>query len=503
MYEWLSEFHLTYGHLIRPLVVGTLVSLVCSVIGCFIILRGMAFLSDAIAHAMLAGVVVGYLLMKILFQDDQPIGAMLIGAISAGIVTVAMIGFVTRVSRIKQDTAIGVMYTGIFAFGAFVVSLQFFGQYIHIDIYHFVIGSVVSVGAAELWLAAIVSVIVLSIVLLFYRHLQITSFDPVLAASLGIPVLFFDYVLTACTSLVVVSGVRIAGVILVVALVITPAASAYLLFDRLSRMIYAAALIGVVSYWVGFWLSLVCGASPGSSIVITSTTIFMLTLVFAPRYGILADYFRRRTAIPQEVKEDVLGAILRGKEDWVPISDVERHVSTQNMKIRKAIRILHRNDLLDIENQQVKLTVEGKREARRLLRAHRIWETYLEHMGTPAEQLHNKAHKLEHLNDEATIDYLDDKLGHPIHDPHGSEIPEDFVHIEGEGAFKASLLREGRTAIVKSVGRVKYPLQLKVGDRITAGPRSSDGLQWRFVKSNGTVIELDHDDADEIEVDVE
>lgn len=502
MYEWFSEFHLQNGYLIRPLVVGTLVSLVCSVIGCFIVLRRMSFLSDAIAHSMLAGVVVGYLTMKILFGQEQPIAAMLIGAIAAGVITVAMIGFVTRVSRIKQDTAIGVMYTGIFALGAFIISLSFVSKYVQIDIYHFIVGSVVSVGVPELWLAAIVASLVLAIVILFYRQFQITSFDPVLAASLGIPVMFFNYLLTACTSLVVVSGVRIAGVILVVALIITPAASAYLLFDRLSRMIAASAVIGVGSYWLGFGLSVLCGSSAGSSIVITSTTIFMLTLVFAPRYGLLADWFRKRSAIPQEIKEDVLGAILRGKGEWVAVREIESNVASKNMRVRRAINLLERADFVNVETDKVMLTEEGHREARRLLRAHRIWETYLQHMGTPDEQLHDRAHKLEHLNDEETIDYLDDKLGHPILDPHGSEIPEDFVHIEGEGAFKASLLREGRTAIVKSIGATKQPVRLNTGDQIVAGPRTAEGTIWNFVLPDGSKLSLDHEDADAIQVDV-
>ncbi len=118
MIDWLTELQLNYGHVIKPLIVGTLVSIVCSVIGCFIVLRRMSFLADAIAHSMLAGVIGGYLLMKILTGGEAKLGALLIGAILAGIVTVGMVGFVTKVSRLKEDTAIGIMYTGIFALGA-------------------------------------------------------------------------------------------------------------------------------------------------------------------------------------------------------------------------------------------------------------------------------------------------------------------------------------------------------------------------------------------------
>ena len=252
MYEWIENLQLEYGYLIRPLLVGTLVSIVCSLVGCFIVLRRMAFLADAISHSMLAGVIGGYLIMKIAFNQEAHVGAMLFGALLAGIITVAAIGFVTRVSRIKEDTAIGVMYTGIFALGAFVVSLQAMGKFIHIDIYHFIVGNVVAVTDEDLWLLGFVTTFVAGVVILFYRPLQLTSFDPIMAASIGIPVAAGDYLLTACTSLVVVSGVRIAGVILVVALIITPAASAYLLFDKLSRMLWGSAIIGVIGFWSGF-----------------------------------------------------------------------------------------------------------------------------------------------------------------------------------------------------------------------------------------------------------
>ena len=496
--DWLTEFHLANGHLIKPLVVGTLVSLACSVVGCFIILRRLSFLSDAIAHAMLAGVVGGYLLMKLLFGNEAHVGAMLLGALLAGVVTVGMVGFVTRVSRVKQDTAIGIMYTGIFALGAFAISMKSLGQYIHIDIYHFIVGSVISVGNSELWIAGLVTAFIVAVVMMFFRQLQLTSFDPVMAASIGVPVVAVDYLLTACTSLVVVSGVRIAGVILVVALVITPAASAYLLFDRLNRMIVAAAAIGIGCFWAGFFLAHAAGASPGPSIVITGTGFFLATLVFAPRYGLLVDWNRRRRAVPQEIKEDVLGAILRSEQEWVPINDVVRHIASNKPKIRRAIIHLIRQDLLDQKGTELRLTSQGRREGRRLLRAHRIWETYLDRMGTPANELHGQAHKLEHMNDEQTIDYLDDKLGHPLKDPHGSTIPEDFVDFEELSEVRSSLLREGFRAEIVRVEDVTLQDRLRPGAKVLGGPRSADGIRWSLITEDGATVELSHDQADAV-----
>lgn len=494
--NWLETLQLDFGHMIRPLIVGTLVAIVCSVVGCFIVLRKMSFLADAIAHSMLAGVIAGYLLIKILFGREADLGAMLIGAILAGIVTVAMVGFVTRFSRVKQDTAIGIMYTGIFALGAFVISLKSVGSLIHIDIYHYIVGSVLSVPDEELWLLAIVASFVISVVILFYRPLQLTSFDPIMAASIGIPVLAVEYLLTACTSLVVVSGVQIVGVILVVAMIITPAATAYLLSDRLDRMIIYSVIIGVLGFWLGFALATLVGASPGASVVVTMTAMFMLMLTFAPRYGLLADFIRRSRAIPQEIMEDVLGAILRAKGESVPITEIERTVTTRNMKIRKAIEMLGRKDLLQIENDKVCLTDDGRVEANRLLRAHRLWETYLEQTGTPQKDLHNKAHKLEHISDQATVDYLDDKLGHPLSDPHGSSIPADVSQQRGDRDFISSQLRQGNEAVVQSVGPLADSFGFKPGDVVTMGERLENGTIWTLIAADGRELKLDHDQAD-------
>ena len=476
MYELLENMQLNYGHLIKPLIAGTLVSITCSVIGCFIILRRMAFLADAIAHSMLAGVIAGYLLTKMVFGGEAPLAAMLVGALLAGIATVALVGFVTRFSRVKQDTAIGIMYTGIFALGAFIISLKYFSKRIHIDIYHYVVGDVLTVPDEQLWLLAIVTSAVLGVVILFFRPLQLTSFDPVMAASIGIPVLAVEYLLTVCTSLVVVSGVQIAGVILVVALIITPAATAYLLTDRLSRMIWNAVGVSVLGFWGGFALAVYTGGSPGSGVVVTMTFLFVLALVFAPRYGLVADWIRKSSSVPQEIMEDVLGSVLRSSELEVPISKIEKNVTSRNMKIRRAITMLARQDLLTIDGDRVLLTDDGRIEANRLVRAHRLWETYLEQTGVPSVEIHKKAHQLEHISDQATVEYLDDKLGHPLSDPHGSIIPADRKTAE----VLCSVLRDGDRAMIVKVKPSAESLELAVGDEITMGPRSADGKVWQL-----------------------
>lgn len=481
----------------KALVGGCLVAVVSAVIGCYVILRRMAFLGDALAHTMLAGVTAGYLFMQILFGVHAHALAMLLGSLFAGLATVLLIGFVTRISRIKEDTAIGIMYAGIFSVGAILAS--YFSDRIHVDLYHFVIGSVLSIDESELWLMAIVATLVLGTVILFFRHLQITSFDPVMAASLGISVLVFNYLLTACTSLVVVSAVPLVGVILVVGLLVTPAGTAYLICDRLSRMQIVAAVFGVSSVVGGLYVSTWIGnIATGPSIVLFSTVQFLIVLAIAPRYGLIADWLRRRSMVPQELVEDVLRCFRVGTEP-VSLSVLGRYVEAPPRQIRRAVKWLARRHLLTEENGKMQLTDEGHREAHRILRAHRIWETYLQHVGLPEDQVHAQAHLLEHLHDEATVDYLDDKLGHPLTDPHGTEIPEDIQHVVPGMEVRASLLREGHRGTVLKIGP-ETPVDLKVGERIEMGARRDNGRLWIVRRTNGRELALDHHAADSVVV---
>ncbi|MEQ8785298.1 MAG: iron chelate uptake ABC transporter family permease subunit [Pirellulaceae bacterium] len=498
LYDALVELYRFDPSVPRALLAGLLVSTVCAVIGCFIVLRRMSFLADALSHSMLAGVVAGYLFMKLVFGESASAAGMLIGALLAGFFTVGVIGVVTRFSRIKEDTAIGVMYTGIFALGGMLASL--FSNYIHIDIYHFLVGQLLTVEDTHLWMMALVAAVVLSVVILLFRPLQMVAFDRVMAASIGIPVLLVDYLLTMCTSMVVVSGVNIVGVILVVAMLITPAATAYLLFDRLSRMLWGAAALGVTGFLAGFFASRWIGAAPGSTIVVAQSLQFVVALVVAPRYGMIAGWWRRRTAVPQDIVEDVLGVVIKGEGHTAPIEEVVEKVEGRPSVVRRAVRALLKRDWLSLDNDRLALTKVGMTEARRLVRAHRLWETYLEHVGTPAERLHDEAHRLEHLHDEEAVDYLDDMLGHPLRDPHGSEIPEDFVHLVPGTEVKASLLRRGHRGVVAAIDSAAAGLPLEVGMHIVTAPREQNGTRWKLLLDDGRAVLLDHQAADAVTV---
>jgi manganese/iron transport system permease protein/iron/zinc/copper transport system permease protein len=409
---------LTETYFQKALIGGSIVALVAGVVGCLVVLRRMAFLGDALSHAMIAGVAGGYLVMKMLFGLEAHAPGMLLGSLIAAVTTVALISFVARISRVKEDTAIGIMYTGIFALG--VVAVSIFRHYIHIDLMHFIMGDILGVADSDLWVSAFTAALVLSVLILFFRHFQIATFDPIMAASIGLPVLFLDYVLTICVSLVVVSAVSMVGVILVVGLLITPAASAYLLSDRLDKMMWLAALFGVTSVIGGLYLCVWLDSAGGGAIMLFCTLQFLVVLLVAPKYGVLARWQRMHNLIPQQQVEDILTTILRyGKP--TPMEVIVQYVE-QDKGLKKALESMIDDGLLEQTAESFSLTEAGDMEARKVLKAHRLWEAYLESIGTPKEELHPTAHHLEHISDTNTVDYLDEKLGKPVRDPHGQTI---------------------------------------------------------------------------------
>ena len=398
---------LTETYFQKVLLGGSIVAMVAGVVGCLVVLRRMAFLGDALSHAMIAGVAGGYLVIKLVFGEEAHATGMLLGSLLAAIATVALISFVSRISRVKEDTAIGIMHTGIFALG--VVAVSIFRQYIHIDLMHFIMGDILGVADQDLWGSAFVAAIVLTIIILFFRHFQIATFDPIMAASIGLPVLLIDYLLTTCVSLVVVSAVSMVGVILLVGLLITPAATAYMLSDRLDRMMVLAALFGISSVVGGLYLCVWLDSAGGGAVMLFCTFQFLVVLFVALKYGMLARWRRLKRLVPQQAVEDVLTTILRYDQP-TPLAIIEQYADHPKA-LPKVLKHMLEKGQIRLENENYSLTEQGATEANKVLRAHRLWESYLETIGTPQAQIHPTAHHLEHITDGNTIEYLDEKLG--------------------------------------------------------------------------------------------
>ena len=281
MIEWLTK-PLTYEFMQRGLLASTLVGVLCAVVGTYVVLRGMAFLGDALAHAILPGVAIAYLLD----------GNLMLGALVAAIVVALLIGFLSRQGTIKEDTAIGILFAAALSLGVLLISSI---RTYAVDLTHILFGNVLGVSSEDLIITAVLGVVVLGFIVVFYREFLVMSFDPVLAATLRMRAERFRTLMLILLALTIVVSLQTVGVGLVSAMLVTPGAAAYLLTRRLAPMMMVAALIGALSSVIGLYLSFYLSVASGAAVVLTATTIFLLAFLFAPARGLVPRWWHARS----------------------------------------------------------------------------------------------------------------------------------------------------------------------------------------------------------------
>jgi manganese/iron transport system permease protein len=265
---------LAYEFFVRALVASALVGVVCAVVGTYMVLRGLAFMGDALSHAAFPGVVAAYLLH----------GPFYVGAAIAAVATSLAIGWVGRRGGLRNDTVIGVLFAGMFSLGIFMFSR--IPNYVG-DLFGFLFGEVLGIGIGDLIGLAILGAIVLATVALLWKELLYSTFDPLGAAASGLPVARLDYVFLALIALTIVVSLQAVGIVLVVAMLVTPAATAQLLTIRFNRLVGLASLIGLLAPIVGLYLSYWLDAASGATIVLVETAVFLVALLLGPRTGLL------------------------------------------------------------------------------------------------------------------------------------------------------------------------------------------------------------------------
>jgi manganese/iron transport system permease protein len=263
----------------RGLLAAVLVGIVCSVVGTFVVLRGMAFFGDALAHAILPGVALGYMAGGGSSADR---GMLFWWALGAAVLSALGIGAITRGGRIKEDSAIGIVFVGMFALGIALISAM---RSFAVDLAHFLFGNVLGVSNADLWRLAIAGMLVLLTVRLLYKELVAVAFDETHATTLRLPVTALNYLLLVLISVVVVVALQTVGIALVLAMLVTPATTAFLLTRRLPMMMAVAALIGALSSVSGLYLSYYISIASGAAIVLVCTALFLVVLLAAPGRG--------------------------------------------------------------------------------------------------------------------------------------------------------------------------------------------------------------------------
>ena len=262
---------LSYEFMQRGMIAAVLVGIVCAVIGTYVVLRGMAFFGDALAHTILPGIALGYLI------SGGARDTLFWWALGTAILAALGIGAISKNAEIKEDTSIGVIFAGMFALGIALISTV---KSYAVDLSHFLFGDVLSVSSQSLWLIVIFGGLVLFAIFAFYKEFMTLSFDPILAATLRLPVGMLNNLLLALIAVTVAVSLQTVGVALMVAMLVTPAATAYLLTHRLSTMMILAAVFASFSGVIGLYLSFYLSIASGAAIVLTATVFFMVAFAW-------------------------------------------------------------------------------------------------------------------------------------------------------------------------------------------------------------------------------
>ncbi len=421
-------------------IVGILGAMSCALLGNYLVLRRMSMMGDAISHAVLPGLAIAFLVSG--SRESLP---MLIGAVLIGVLTTLFIQVIDRLSGLDKGASMGVVFTTLFALGLILIRQA--ADHVDLD------PSCVLYGAIELTpldtylmfgyeipRAAVTNGAMLLInglfVLLFFKELRITSFDPALATTIGINANVMQYVLMTLVAATTIAAFESVGSILVIAMLIVPGAAAHLLTDRMGPMLGISAVFAgfsaflghlgaiTVPTWFGFQ-----DTSTAGMMAFTAGLLFALVMLFAPRHGLISRLMHQVLLSLKIVRDDILGFIYRyqelADEDASPVRiDQVREAMMAGLAVNVSIRALLRKKLIERVSDGLALTAEGLKHARHLVRSHRLWETYLcDKLGYCGADIHRYAHDLEHFTDVGLQNSLNQATGNPATDPHQRRIP--------------------------------------------------------------------------------
>ncbi len=410
---------LQYAWVQKALIASSMVGLMCGTLGVFIVLRNMSLIGDALSHSILPGVVFAYIIF------GYSTISFFTGSVIAGLITAGGITWIQHNVKTKNDAAIGIVYTTMFSIGVIAISAISRSGGVHLDLKDFLFGNVLGVSNEDIYLTAGVMVYVLVSIVVFYRYLFTITFQPVIAETMGISVRTFHYFLMLLLSFAVVASIGTVGVILVVAMLITPAATALLLSDKLKEVIVISGVIGVLDCILGLMISFIFDTTPGPAIAIVAAFTYLMVVLFSPKKGLVFKYFRRIRLQRKIQFEDTLKQALKlHQKGNLTVDSLFDRLGFNRSILQQQLQRLKNKGLIQYSTNLLQLTDLGITEANKLVRAHRLWETYLvNQIGLTSEQIHEDAEKYEHLLTDEMLDEMDQALGYPTTDPHGSPIP--------------------------------------------------------------------------------
>ncbi len=416
---------------LMTIAVASASALPCALLGCFLLLKRMSLLADGVGHGVLPGIAIAVLFAdKWGFETSISGPHVIVGATIFGVITALVSQWLTERAGVSSDASLGVVFTALFALGVVLISV-FLGN-VHIDL-HCIAFSMLELTPlfTTEWLGIpvpqalgpllVLLTFVVVVIGVFWKELKLASFDPGLAKTLGLPVMILHYALVALTAGSTVAAFESFGSILVLGMFVVPPATARLLTDRLASMLIVSSAFAVSACVIGYALAspAVLGCSASGMIVVAAGGQFALALLFAPRHGALAHVVRRLRLTKRMAEEEILASLYRAEEN-------PRHPATprDHAFSPTVLAIAHWNLRRKKLTADGKLTDLGRKSAQSIVRAHRLWEAYLEkNFGLPLDHLHASATEIEHYLGPELQARLAEELAGPHQDPHGRAIP--------------------------------------------------------------------------------
>jgi len=394
-----------------------LLGLVCGLLGTFVVVRRMALTGDMISHAVLPGVVIG-----LAWNASRNPLIVLACAVVAGVIGSFVMNLILRKTKLKPDVALALVLSVFFALGISLISrLQPAG------VQAFLYGQIAAIDQRDLILLTAVTGLTLVIIPLGFRALRLVSFDPAYARILGFPVKSIEVIFFALLTIVIVIAMQAVGVILVTAMLVTPAAAARFCTKSLTKTAWLACGFGALGGLVGVLISASRTALPtGPLMALSVTGLFFLAAIFGPRGGWLPVLIRRKRQRLRILSEDILKRLWHHEEDHGVDQPVSESVVQQSQtdKIQNALSKLEKAGAITRDRSEIRLTQTGRISATQLVRAHRLWERYLtEQADFKPDHVHDDAERTEHWIDSESRALLEKNLGNPTLDPHGRPIP--------------------------------------------------------------------------------
>ena len=428
LFDQIVEFFSFQDVNIRYVALGTvLLGASSALVGCFTFLRKKALVGDTIAHSILPGICLSFMI----FETKDPL-MLLLGAMVSGWLSVYIVDYISANSKIKPDTAIGRTLSVFFGVGVLLLThIQHSGNAAQAGLDKFLFGKAASLVQSDVITFGLVSILLIGVIILFFKQFSLISFDVHFAKTIGLPVRTFEVILSMITVLAVAIGIQTVGVVLMAAMLITPAAAARFWTDKLKVMIVIAAIIGAVSGLFGAFISYTATSMPtGPWIVVVLSFIAIGSMLVAPKNGAISK-IRKQKKNQRKILEDNIIKLLyklgEKENDYFKnrsITTLKNYREIPTNKFLKGLNILKKKNQVALVNDLWVLTEEGKTAGMRIVKIHRLWELYLTtYLRIAPDHVHEDAETIEHIITPEMELKLEHLLNFPEKDPHNVNIP--------------------------------------------------------------------------------